>query len=78
MTKKFNHCTVCIYYASKYLKEKSFEESPEVIYSLGDSKTLNKKSRHTSYSMKGKQIWIDNRDNRQSFSLSSDIVTKNI
>ena len=100
ITKKFNHCTVLIYYTGKNLKEKlslgyhkdcvcsmsdgSFVKqsnsqvmnTPVVIYSFGDSRTINWKTRRISESLKGRNVWVDNKYDRQSFSLHNDIVNK--
>ena len=51
------------------------ESNHVVIYSLCDSRTLNWESIHIAESLKGRNIWVGKKYNRQSFSLNSDTVT---
>ena len=58
--------TDCVYSASDgncvEQSNSQVDKTPAVIYSLGDSKTLNWKIRYTLQSLKGSNIWIDNKD----------------
>ena len=51
------------------------ENTPDVIYSIGYTRKLNWKSRHISRSLNGRNVWVDNTNERLSFSLDSDTVT---
>ena len=71
--------TDCVYSASngKYVPKlnSQVENTPALIYSLGNTRTLKRKSRHISKSSTGRSIWKNDKDRTQTFCLGSDTVT---
>ena len=60
-------------YVTKHNSQK--ENTPAVIYSIGDKRRLNWKSRYISNNMKGRKVWKESNDDRMSFELESDTMT---
>ena len=71
--------TDCVYspvtgdYISKNNSQK--ENTPAIIYSIGDKRTLNWKHRHVSANDKGRMVWSQPSSNKLSFELDSDTIT---
>ena len=99
LEKKFNHCTILIYYAGSGLKKISslgyhtdcvyspssgeyisklnsqVENTPAVIYSVGDTRYLHWKVRKMGFSASGRNIWENATSSKMSFKLGSDTLT---
>ena len=71
--------TDCVYspltgdYISKNNSQK--ENTPAIIYSIGDKRTLNWKRRHVSANDNGGKVWSQSNDNTLTFELDSDTMT---
>ena len=78
-TTSLGYHTDCVYspttgeYVTKHNSQK--ENTPAVIYSIGDKRRLNWKSRYISDNIKGRKVWKESNDDRMSFELESDTMT---
>ena len=71
--------TDCVYsavtgeYMTKHNSQK--ENTPAVIYSIGDKRNLNWRCRHVSANENGRKVWKQQNDNTLTFELNSDTIT---
>ena len=71
--------TDCVYspVTGEYVTKKNSqkENTPAIIYTIGDRRRLNWKCRHVSDNIKGRKVWKESNDDKLSFGLESDTIT---